>query len=480
MIATIVEQLAEMLSIRKYWWAHFFGATFVLFSILFSIMVIRYSPRDVLILMKHAGIYSADLRVVGLFLFAWVVLYTLFFLNIKKVVHNKPSMRIILLWTVIVIAVMFVTPPFFSSDLYGYISRASISNIHQVTPYAPTPAELGYEEVVAWPYGGLVYGPVFASYITIVNKFVGTNVIANLFVFRMIGVISFFLCALLLYQIMKITNPGYLLSGAALFLMNPFFQVEIIHSAHNDVFMLLGILVFIYLLLQKKYNIAMVPIAVTFLIKFGTIVLAPVLWLLIMRQTISIIKKLKQIVLSVILFITMVVLFYIPFWENFFGNVTHSGLVFIGASYLTLPQSIVYIIVLLTSNFISNQAVLVQLSSALKIIMFALWYGGLLFFVRQWRDSLIVSRIFWVLMALLLLLGGKLNIWYLLWAAPLVLLIPKPFYRVMLILLTVHGFLYYAWLNVFFPNTIVSVIAILVALVMSMYTKKPSSLTATS
>lgn len=467
MVTALVNKIAEMISFRKYRWVHFFGAAFVLFALLFSVIVIRYSPREVPLLMRHAGIFFADLKVVALFLFAWTALYTLFYINIKKVIHDRVSMRIIVFWVMLVIVILFITPPFFSSDLYGYISRSVIANVHDASPYIVSPAELGYSDVVSWPQQVWVYGPLFTTISVGLTKIVGSNVLANIIAFRLVSAFLFMIAGWLVYRILGKTAPEWQRAGTALFLTNPFFLIEIVHSAHNDIFMMISVLLFVWWVVTRQYVRSVAALTAGFLVKFSTAILYPIVGLFILNQSKR--KTWREILLSIAVVGILVVGAYAP-WHIFNANIANLGRAFITDNNLTLPQAMLVAGLEGVHRVIPSFEVNLITVRMAYLFTFLVLYALLLFWPGLQKEDTFIKRSFWMLMIFLFLLGGKFNIWYILWFAPLVLLVRDRRYHGLIILLTAYGFLYYATLSVFFPNILFSVGIILYFLVIQFNT----------
>ncbi|MCH7492335.1 polyprenol phosphomannose-dependent alpha 1,6 mannosyltransferase MptB [Patescibacteria group bacterium] len=440
------------IGIRAPVFLYVFGIVFAVFFFAFSLMVIVYSPTNIGELMRHTGVFFAELSVVGPFLFALFGVYVLFYIYGKEYLREKSAFRVVIYFTAVFAVILILTPPFFSSDLYGYTSRASIANLHDVTQYSATPAELGYQDVVAWENGVTPYGPFFTLYSTTINKVIGQNVIVNLVVFRLVAIAVLAASIFLIYKIASQTVPRNKYFVTALFAWNPFILIESIHSAHNDVFMVFFILLSIYLILKSRFIWAAGSLTLGFLVKFSPIILLPIVFLFIIKQSIPVKRKIRDVVLAILLIVVLVVVFYLPY-QNFSDNLGNLGNSLIGPSNLTFPQFIINVGFSFLDKYTTFEPDIVTLRAGYLAVFLAL-YIFILFYKDLTKNSNFIIRYFLALLSLLFLLGGKFNIWYILWFIPLVLLVDSAKFRHLILFITAYGFLYYAMLSVFIPNAL--------------------------
>ena len=428
----------------------FLGAVTASLYFIFILLTFFWLPPHTGVMMRHGGIFFVNTWMVGLFLFALCGLTVyFFFLLYQGLVNSVARLRIVVFFSVVFILILFLGPPFFSADLYGYIGRAGISNIHEVNPYFTTPAEYGYDDVVAWPDKESIYGPLYTSLSLGLNKIAGTDIGINLIVFRLAAALAFLGCAYLIYKITTQIAPRYRFISTVLFIWNPLLLIQAIHSAHNDVFMMFLILLSVFFGVKKRWIWAVVALTLAFLIKFSTLVLLPIVFLAMIRQPWR--RALRDVIWSLVLIVVIVMAFYLPFgsFQSTMGNL---GRAFIVDNNITAPQAIVHIVLegvdSLSSSFENN---LVAVRTGYIIVFLSLY--GMVFLLRKGsEDEILIKRFFWILLSLVFLMGGKFNIWYILWCVPLVLLVRDRWYHGLLLLITASGFLYYATLSVFLPN----------------------------
>ena len=187
------------------------------------------------------------------------IAYLLILKNRKKLFHNAKKMFIF----IVIIAIIFIAVvPFTCSDVFYYLEIGRLDGSYNQNPYyvtmknfvesnnnqeyleQDTVLQQGY--VNDWADSTVVYGPVW----TIICKMVATmsfgNIDIGLFIFKLVNVIIHLLNCYLIYKISK-KKLFTLIYG-----INPFILIEGIACVHNDIFMILFILLSLYCLLKRK------------------------------------------------------------------------------------------------------------------------------------------------------------------------------------------------------------------------------------
>ncbi|MDD5039543.1 MAG: hypothetical protein PHY34_00145 [Patescibacteria group bacterium] len=438
------------------------GVVFSFMFFAYTLLTFFYMPPHIGTFMRHAGIFFANRVVFSLFFLAFCILYGVFFFTVRKQ-HEASAryQRILILFPVVFVVILFLSPPFFSSDLFGYITRSAIANIHHANPYTITPASLGYSDFVAWPDKESVYGPLFISIGLLFNKIAGSDIVANLVVFRLAAAAVFAACGYLMYKILQQSAPKFRFIGTALFLWNPYILIEAVHSAHNDMYMVLFILASVYFIVTKKYRWSIVALTCAFLIKYSAIVLLPVVVLLIFTQDRK--KAWRDCAIGALVGAALIAIAYLPY-GSFSSSIGNLGRAFVKDNYLTLPQAFIQVALEGFHKLIPLIPYNLTAVRAGYIVAFLVPYSLLLFMGKRGDGSSDIKRYFWMLLLLVLLLGGKFNIWYILWCAPLVLITRDRWYHGIILIITVYGFLYYGMLQVFLPSVLFCLSLVIFAL----------------
>lgn len=221
-----------------------------------------------------------------LYLFILVILAILYFSiikNRKKIFKNTKKMFLF----IAVIALIFVAVlPFTCSDIFYYLGIGRIDSTYHQNPYYTTIKEFVEQEdnsqylkidtILAqgydndWADSTVVYGPIWTLICRGVAGISFGNIDFALFVFKVINVLVH-LCNC--YVIYKITNKKIF---TLLYGLNPFILIEGIACVHNDMFVILLILVALYYLTKKKnIFLAVIFLAMATAIKYFAIIILP-------------------------------------------------------------------------------------------------------------------------------------------------------------------------------------------------------------
>lgn len=194
-----------------------------------------------------------------------------------------------------------------SHDLFNYIFNAKMVVEFGANPHLKTALDFPDEPMLRFmnnvhtvaPYG---YGWTALSllpYLAGFGKFLSTFAVFKIFSF-----LSLVLSLLILEKFFKKANYRQL----ALFFLNPLLLVEVLSSAHNDLWMLAPALLAIYLSLDLRKSallktiLIIILMAISISIKFATLALLPFLFYFIFKEKF---KKLSNLPIFDLMSITM-------------------------------------------------------------------------------------------------------------------------------------------------------------------------------
>ena len=346
------------------------------------------------------------------------ILYIVLIKNRKKVSKNTKRMFIF----IAIIAVIFVAViPFTCSDVFYYLGIGRINSEYGQNPYYTTIKDfvdtgdnsqyLVQDSVLAqgyindWADSTVVYGPIWTLICNIVAGLSFGNIDIGLLVFKSINVIvHIFNC----YLIYKITNKKIF---ALIYGLNPFVLIEGIACVHNDMFVVLFILLTLYFLLKRKNLIvSLVFLALATTIKYFPILLLPFIIIYYFRKEKPLKRFGKCIQYGLIFAVFMLIpyLLYIRDIEVFAGIFTQQE---------KLAKSI-YIIV--TEYFGSIPNVVNQLKKLL-LGAFVIIYAAVCIVLLNKKEISFrnqMRKYEYFLVAFLFLLITNFQPWYILWLFP--------------------------------------------------------------
>ncbi len=173
-------------------------------------------------------------------------------------------------------AIMIWMQPITTTDLYGYVARGYLF------------AHLGQNPMTAPAYqlpGGLSvdrppspYGPLWLLIAGGISWLCGENLLANMLIYKMIGALGLALSLFLIDRLAARIAPARRLRIDALFGWSPLLVYEAVGNGHNDIVMMLCVLLALTLMLRGRAQWAFAFLVLGALIKYVSAVLVP-LWL---------------------------------------------------------------------------------------------------------------------------------------------------------------------------------------------------------
>ena len=259
------------------------------------------------------AIISAIVVIGTLLLFS--ILYLIIIKKEKEIFKSKKQAMI---YIIIISCIFMMILPFLSSDIYYYIGDSWLCSKYHENPYYTTVKDLqdrGINDEILnnagpWKNTVTVYGPLF-NIISIILSYVSFGKITlALFIFKMVSLLIHIINSYIIEKITK--SRKYML----LYGLNPLILIELISNVHNDIYLILFLLLALYFLIRKKN----IPLTVFFLalsmaIKFATILIVPFVLLYCFRKE-KVPKRIVYSILSGIPIIAIVVILYMPFFKD--------------------------------------------------------------------------------------------------------------------------------------------------------------------
>ena len=164
-------------------------------------------------------------------------------------------------------------------DIFIYASRSRLWTTYGVNPIAVKPSAFPHD---AWTHfasewGNSVspYGPLWNWIAWPVTKISGADISEALIGFKALACVSIVIGAVLIFVIANALRPGTGATAALLYLWNPLVLWEGAGNGHNDVVMLLPILVATLLLVRRRFPMVVPLIVAAALIKYVALLLIP-------------------------------------------------------------------------------------------------------------------------------------------------------------------------------------------------------------
>jgi len=355
------------------------------------------------------GIMSGII-VIGLLL----VFSILYFFIIKKENKIFKNMKQILIFITIIAFVFMLILPYLSSDIYYYIGDSWLASKYNKNPYYTAVLDLqeqGINDEILnntgyWKATTSVYGPLWNSIATFLVSFSFGSVTIALFIFKIASYAIHILNSCLIYKITR--SKKYML----IYGLNPLILVEFLSNVHNDIYLVLFILLALYFLIRKKnilFTILFLGLSVS--LKYSTALLVPFILIYCFREK-NVSKRILYCILSGVSIIGFVILLYLPYYRDM---TIFTNMLVQGSKY---SQSIM----LFLMNKINKN--IFQSIETLCIPTFMIIYLTILFIMLFKKDISfrdVMRKYNFIMLLFIFIVLTSFQKWYVLWLLPTII-----------------------------------------------------------
>lgn len=163
--------------------------------------------------------------------------------------HGSYKYVLGLIWLGVLIASLFFlfTPAMMTTDAYSYASYGRLLAVYFVNPYFVPPSAFPHDVVYQWIYWKTtvsIYGPIWMTLCTVLSLIAGSSQMGIMLVFRGFALLCHFANIALIIATLRVMKRSrrVVLLGAFLYGWNPLVLMETGLSGHNDVVMILFLL----------------------------------------------------------------------------------------------------------------------------------------------------------------------------------------------------------------------------------------------
>jgi hypothetical protein len=205
-----------------------------------------------------------------------------------QIVHRGRGNR----WIIWGFAGLFATTLFWlmpiTSDLFAYLSQAHMFTDLGGNPLLDAPLDFNDPLVLAYPtfYASYptAYGPAWLL-VSAPGTLGGWDVVAGLLYLKGLAVTAFLGCAWLLERILQMLRPASAVEGLYLFAWNPLVLVMAVGDGHNDIVMMVLVLLSVWFLLRERWLLAFGALILSIWIKYVSLILFPLLVLYVWQHS---------------------------------------------------------------------------------------------------------------------------------------------------------------------------------------------------
>jgi alpha-1,6-mannosyltransferase len=305
--------------------------------------------------------------------------------------------------------------PLLSNDIFKYIFDGRIMAVYSDNPFVRVPAEYPddrFYDLVYWKAVVNAHGPIWRVLEAASARAGGESCVNAVLAMKVWPALAYVGTTAVLFAILRATCPDRALVGTLAYAWCPLVLLEALQNGHNDVVAALPVLLALWAARSGRWRLAVLLVAVGFLVKPLAAAAGPVLLVAAWRHGPS---GRRDILIGAGLAAVVVVLAYAPFFRGF---ETLQGLER-GSIFSASPGELV-VIGLEGAGWPLDRAML-----AARIIAAGSFLAlSLVAILALWRGRLALGTT--VAAVLFLLVGSQwFNPWYLLWLLPVALVAPS-------------------------------------------------------
>ncbi len=308
-------------------------------------------------------------------------------------------------------ATMAFVYPGTAIDIFSYIAQSFILLQHHANPMITPAASFPNDPMMALAGGlgshGTPYGPLALLIDAIPTLLVGKNVLANLLLLKFLFSTMLLVEAYLAYQILRHYAPKFALVGALFIAWNPFMLFDFSANGHNDVVVMLFVLLAVLALVKEHPVLAFAFIIASVLTKYTTALLVPLFLLHSIVHQPDHRARLMYLLKVTGISLLLVAILYGPFWS---GTHTFESLLSEDQSYISSFSTMLFEIM--------PTPLQLEQGKLLGRIMFVLCYLYALFLSTR-NTPTMLRGCFLALFFFLAFGTPKFQIWYAIWPAAL-------------------------------------------------------------
>lgn len=314
-------------------------------------------------------------------------------------------------------------------DMFHYQASSRVLWVHGENPLTVAPGNFPYPIGYSWAGQPAPYGPLWPILAAPAVLFTGDHYLLGLYGFKLIAAASYLGCAVMIWRIIAHTRPGEETLAVVLFAWNPFVVLRVVGNGHNDLVMMLFLLLALDLALRRRWNYAFVAFACSALVKYVSLLLGPPLLIYLLAHAEGTPRqKLGVAAQAVGLAALTVIVVFAPLWD---GLATFDT---VRAEADKVITSTPLLIGLLLSGPPEDPHTVERARTVLRLVFLCLYFP-LVWQARRSFDHLAVAS-FTILFLYILVPTGWFRPWYMLWPVTLAALRPRSWLAAVLLAIT--------------------------------------------
>ncbi|MEA2515411.1 MAG: alpha,6-mannosyltransferase [Thermomicrobiales bacterium] len=210
--------------------------------------------------------------------------------------------------------------PVSAIDLFVYAVRSRLFTAYGVDPIAVTPNSYPGDPLLRfasaeWADDVSPYGPLWNLIAAPATWLAGDRIGVALVAFKVLAGVSVVLGAWLIYRIVAVDRPERAATGALLYLWNPLVLWEGVGNGHNDVVLVVPVLLALLAWKRRRDRWVIPLLVVAALIKYVTVLLVPIAAVALWRRGGPAVRKAELLASSLGLSLAAVLIGLAPFYD---------------------------------------------------------------------------------------------------------------------------------------------------------------------
>jgi len=362
-----------------------------------------------------------------------IALFAAYVIGLRAVhtLSEDPSARrwawaIVVGGTLVSGATLALTYPTTAIDMLIYAVRTRGWALYGLNPLATAPQDLPGDPwtglAAEWADAPSPYGPVWEGPSLLAFHLVAGDFLAHLFAIKLLAILAYLGCGILVGLILRRIKPEWALVGVAAFAWNPLALLEGVANAHNDILMVFFLLLAIYFAVSGRRWLVIPALTLSVLTKFVTVMVFPFFLLYLVRQESNWRRRLLVGAGNLALAVGLGVVLMAPVWPGW----DKWAVLDLGSGAGKSPFALLVLILRpwLTTNVAFD--VSRYLLGGVFLTIYA-WFAWRALTGPPTLNNVVLVPAFWVFFWYLMLPNQQFHAWYLLWPlAVAALLIPSP------------------------------------------------------
>lgn len=207
--------------------------------------------------------------------------------------------------------------PFGAADIFDNIIHGRMIAFYDANPFEQIPNQFRHDPIlpyVAWKSSQSAYGPLWEIIAGETAWIAGHTVLSNIYWFKLLPGLFWGLTLGVAWILLRRANRQPALPAFLLLAWNPLILYEVWGNAHNDIALAFFVLLAAWMILEKRYTLAILALTAGALVKYIPLLLIPAAGMIALWALPTWRRRGRFVLSSALLAGGLIVLLYAPFW----------------------------------------------------------------------------------------------------------------------------------------------------------------------